>query len=424
LAGYGESNLGQLTKLLNRLILHMLFIPMEGRMKLHSLVAIFALALSASIPANSEQAKTFATPLPDEPIPTVLTLPETYPASWIMVHDFNFNALVDGRGLVVDTASPSSPVKGMVQIAQFGNVLIPRTKKEIYTAETYYSRLSRGDRTDVITIWDKASLKAAGEIVLPGGKRQQQVTYKNTFQFTNDEKWALVANFTPAQSVTVVDLEGRKVLGDIDLPGCSMIYPTGTRGFTTLCADGTMTSLQLDANGKLAKTVTSKPIVDIDKQPLFAMPAMVGKTAWFVSYHGQLRGFDLSGPVAKPVGKEFTVGTAEGGKPEWRPGGWQVIASDAAGKLYVLMSPSGREGSHKDGGTEVWVIDPTKKVRVARIPLKGVGSAIEVTREAEPRLIVARIDAVIDVYDATNARFLHSLGTSVAFNPQTLSVIN
>lgn len=390
----------------------------------------FSVAMAASVawalPVAAQNAapKSFPKPLAEEPIPNVLTLPEKYPASWIMVHDFNFMALADGRGAVVDVADPVNPLKGMVSIAQFGNVLLPRTKAEIYTAETYYTRLSRGERTDVITIWDKANLKPKGEIILPGGKRHQQVTYKNTFQFTNGEKWALVSNFTPAQSVTVVDLEGRKVLSEIDLPGCSLIYPTGPRGFTTFCADSTFSTLQLAEDGKLASTTTSKPVLDLDKQPLFGMPAMVGQTAWFVSYYGVVKGFDLSGAVAKPVAKPFSVGTAEGGAPEWRPGGWQVIASDATGKLYVLMSPSGREGSHKDGGTEVWVLDPAKQVRVARIPLKGPAITIEVTREAKPRLVAARVDAVVDVYDAESGAFQHTLGNTVAFNPQTLSVID
>ena len=381
-------------------------------------------AFALPVAAQTAAPKAFPKPLAEEPIPNVVTLPEKYPASWIMVHDFNFMALADGRGAVVDVADPVNPLKGMVSIAQFGNVLLPKTKPEIYTAETYYTRLSRGERTDVITIWDKANLKPKGEIILPGGKRHQQVTYKNSFQFTNGEKWALISNFTPAQSVSVVDLEGRKVLSEIDLPGCSLIYPTGPRGFTTFCADSTFSTLQLGEDGKLASTTTSKPILDIDKQPLFGMPAMVGQTAWFVSYYGMVKGFDLSGPVAKPVGKDFSVGKADGGSPEWRPGGWQVLASDAGGKLYVLMSPSGREGSHKDGGTEVWVLDPAKQVRVARIPLKGPAISIEVTREAKPRLVAARVDAVVDVYDAESGTFQHTLGNSVAFNPQTLSVID
>jgi methylamine dehydrogenase heavy chain len=389
-----------------------------------SVVMAATVAYALPVAAQTAAPKAFPKPLAEEPIPNVVTLPEKYPASWIMVHDFNFMALADGRGAVVDVADPVNPLKGMVSIAQFGNVLLSKTKPEIYTAETYYTRLSRGERTDVITIWDKANLKPKGEIILPGGKRHQQVTYKNSFQFTNGEKWALVSNFTPAQSVSVVDLEGRKVLSEIDLPGCSLIYPTGPRGFTTFCADSTFSTLQLGEDGKLASTTTSKPILDIDKQPLFGMPAMVGQTAWFVSYYGMVKGIDLSGSVAKPVGKDFSVGKAEGGTPEWRPGGWQVITSDASGKLYVLMSPSGREGSHKDGGTEVWVLDPAKQARIARIPLQGPAIAIEVTREAKPRLVAARVDAVVDVYDAESGAFQHTLGNTVAFNPQTLSVID
>ena len=384
-------------------------------------VVLFMLASSGIALA---QPQSFPTPLPEEALTKSEKLPDTYPASWILVHDLHFNSFADGRGAVVDTANPTRPFKGFVQIAQFGNVLIGNVAKEIYTAETYYSRLARGTRTDVITIWDKATLTPKGEIELPGGKRFQQVTYKNAFQFTNGQKWALVSNFTPGQSVTVVDLEARKVLGDIDLPGCALIYPTGDRGFSTFCADNTVTTIQLGPDGNLANTVTSKPILDIDKQPLFGMPAMVGRMAWFLSYYGQLRSFDLSGAVAKPSGKPFFLPKTEGGSPEWRPGGWQVIASDAAGNLYVLMNPSGREGSHKSGGTEVWVINPVTQTREARFPLKDVGLSIEVTREATPRLIVVRADAGIDVYDAATGAFIHSLGTSNAFTPFTLSVID
>ncbi len=384
---------------------------------------LMALATSAMMISHPVGAQSFDTPLPEEALSAVAVLPEAYPPSWVIVSDFNFNAIIDGRGVVVDTTSENMPLKGMFRASQFASILPATTRPEIYTAETFYSRLSEGERTDAITIWDKATLKSKGEIILPGNKRQQVVTYKNTFQFTNAEKWALITNFTPAHSVTVVDLDGRKVLGEIELPGCSMVYPTGERGFTTFCADGTLTSITLDPAGKVASTTTTKPIHDIDKQAMFAMPAMVGRTAWFVTYHGMVRGFDLSGPVVKALNADFSVGAAEGGAPEWRPGGWQVITSDAAGRLYVLMSAAGREGSHKDGGTEVWVLDPAKKARVARIALKGTGASIEVTKEAVPHLIVARGDSVIDVYDAASGAFVRTLGRSVAFNPLTLTAM-
>jgi methylamine dehydrogenase heavy chain len=362
-------------------------------------------------------------PLPVEDLMQVETLPADYPKSWVLVHDFHFNAIVDGRIAIVDSANARLPLKGHVRAAQFANMLYAPDKREIYTAETVYSRLTRGERTDAITIWDTATLLPKGEIVLPGGKRQQSVTYTGTFQLTNDHNWALVANFTPAQSVTVVDLAGRKVLGEIDLPGCTHIYPTGARGFSSLCADGSMMSLVLAADGTVAASQVIEGAHDIDTQPLFGMPAMVGQTAWFVSYTGQLRGYDLSGDIARPLPAPADVGDAEGGAPEWRPGGWQVIASDAAGLLYVLMSPNGREGSHKDGGTEVWVVDPVANQRLRRIDLGGVASSIAVTREAAPGLIVARPDGQIDVFSARDGVLLRQLGATAAFNPTVLTVV-
>ena len=392
-------------------------------MRLIAPVFASALGVAALLSAPAAAAENrFPQPLAEESLPSVAKLPAEWPLSWVTIHDFHFNAIIDGRIAVVDTANQVQPLKGLVRASQFANALIAKDKGEIYTAETFYTRLTRGERTDAITVWDMATLQPKGEIVLPGGKRQQSVTYPHLFQFTNGGKWALVANFTPAQSVTVVDLAARKVLGEIDLPGCSQIYPTGERGFTSLCADGSLFSVALDANGAAASSKSVPKVQDIDNQALFSTPAMVGKTAWFVSFHGMVQGFDLSGTVAKPLPGSFSVGTAEGGAPEWRPGGWQVFNADASGKLYVLMSPYGKEGSHKDGGTEVWVVDPAKKARTMRIPLKGQTLAIAVTKESTPHLVAAQASGEIDIYDAATGAFVRSLGATVAANPILIQV--
>lgn len=380
-----------------------------------------AAPLWASLPAFADTAK-FPTALPEETLPNVGSLPDKWPKSWVLIHDLNFASILDGKLALVDTTSADQPLKGLVRAAQFANELVAPERGEIYTAETFYSRLTRGDRTDAITIWDMKTLQPKGEIVLPGGKRQLSVTYPNVFQFTNGGRWALVANFTPAQSVTVVDLEGRKVLGEIDLPGCTQIYPSGDRGFSSLCADGSVFSVTLDDKGQALSSKSVAKVQDIDRQPLFGTPAMVGRTAWFVSYYGMVQGIDLSGTAAKPLPGSFSVGKAEGGAPEWRPGGWQVIRANAKGLLYVLMSPNGKEGSHKDGGTEVWVVDPVKKARLSRITLRGQGLAIAVTHEDAPQLIVARADGVIDVHDAASGAFVRTLGATVAANPIVITV--
>lgn len=61
-------------------------------------------------------------PLPVEELMQVETLPADYPKSWVLVHDFHFNAIVDGRIAIVDSATPQLPLKGQVRAAQFANI--------------------------------------------------------------------------------------------------------------------------------------------------------------------------------------------------------------------------------------------------------------------------------------------------------------
>ena len=395
--------------------------PYRSFQPLQALAAVVALASAATASLAAAAAAAYPQPLPLETIPASASLPSTYPDSWMLVHDFNVVSILDGRAAIVDVMAADTNLKGQIPVAQFGTVIASSKRAEIYTGDTFYSRLTRGERTDVVTIWDKATLAPKGEIALPGNKRGQMVTIKNSFQLVNDENWLLVFGFTPGASVYVVDLEARKVINEVSIPGCSMMYPTGQRSFSTLCADGTLSTITLDAAGQATTTVTSpKPVNDLDQDPMFMMPAMVGRTAWFVTFKGQLHGFDFSGAAARDLGT-FSLGTAPGAAPEWRPGGWQVVTSDKAGRVYVLMNPNGRDGSHKDGGSDVWVMDPVKRVLVQRIALETPGVSIEATRQTQPRLVVSRVDGVLDVYDVASGKLERSLGGGITLSPMTMS---
>src|SRR6218665_3617288 len=144
-------------------------------------LAPIALALSVCMPGTLRAAD-YPTPLPEEPVPAVATLPERYPDSWVFVHDLHFNSLLDGRAPIVSVAAENNNVKGQIPVAQFGTLTPATTKPEIYVGETFFSRLTRGERTDVITIWDTRTLTPKDEIVLPGGKRGLFVTLKNSLQ--------------------------------------------------------------------------------------------------------------------------------------------------------------------------------------------------------------------------------------------------
>ena len=109
--------------------------------------------------------------LSPEPIPNVAVLPSDYPDNWIFAHDVNFASLLTGQVVVLDIAADTKEYKGSLDASQFGTFIQSAKRDELYVGETFYSRGTRGDRTDVVTIYDKATLKRIDEIVLPGGKR-------------------------------------------------------------------------------------------------------------------------------------------------------------------------------------------------------------------------------------------------------------
>lgn len=378
--------------------------------------SVCALALCCG--AGLAHANPYPDPLPTEEIGKIESLPSQLPTDWVFLQDVFFNSLLDGRVLVVDASNPANPMKGMFNAAQMGSLAVPDERNEIYVAETYYSRGTHGERTDVISIWDKSSLAWKGEIELPGGKRGQTVPTGQNFRLINGEKWGAVFNFTPAASVTIVDLTSRKILSDVEIPGCSMVYPLAGAGFMSLCADGSMTSVRLKPSGELESESSSEPFNDIDDNPMFMGPALIGGTAWFATFKGDIRGIDLSGTVARDLGT-FSMPREKTEDGEWRPGGWQVITGSDAGLLYVLMNPAGKEGSHKDGGTEIWVVDPKTKQRTGRFALDNPAFSIQVTHGPTPRLIAARPDGAVDVYDAETGKLQHHLG-QLAQNPYVI----
>lgn len=359
-------------------------------------------------------------PLPTEPMPAVRTLPPELPRDWVMVHDINAGAISEGRVVFVDIGSKPE-VRAQVGVGFLANYQFVPQRHELYVAETFYSRTTRGTRSDVISVYDTQTMTPKAEIALPDGKRGIFVPDADAFQLVNDDKWGLVFNFTPGASVTVVDLVDRRVLSEVDIPGCSMIYPLAGRNFGTLCGDGTMLSIALDVRGQLVSTTSTAPFNDIDHDAMFMRPALAGRTAWFATFRGKLQPVDMSGAVARP-GAALRIAAQPGGAPEWRPGGMQIITADASGRLYVLMNPNGAEGSHKDGGTEVWLIDPASQAVIRRIPLAVRSLSIAATHEPQPKLAALGIDRALRVYDPETGALARSV-PAVGLSPLSLAVV-
>jgi methylamine dehydrogenase heavy chain len=356
------------------------------------------LSLAAGAAAAAPE---FPTPLPPDPALKVEKLPAKYPTGWAFLN------YAGDRIELRDVGDDSRAVKALLQARDSSTLLVSDKRPEIYVADTVWSRGVRGTRTDFITIYDSQTLNVAGEIVLPGAKRALVTAMEGMFAFTDDQRMALVFNFTPAASVTVVDLIKRQPIGDIDIPGCSLVYPSGARGFSTLCSSGTLLSVRLDANGAVAGRSESKPFNPLDTDPLFTASAIIAGVHYFPSLHGRIQPIDMKTDDVKIL-PDWPLVTAAEQTAHWRPSGWQLIASDEQKLLYVLMQPGAQEGSHKDPATEVWVFNSQTKARVKRMRLVRPGSSIALTHGDAPLMLVQAGER-LDVYDPQGGSLVRSL---------------
>jgi methylamine dehydrogenase heavy chain len=289
---------------------------------------------------------------------------------------------------------------------------------EILSPETYFARGTRGARTDVVTFYGARTLSPVGEVVIPPKRASTMPMLANT-PLTDDLRFLLIYNFTPAQSVSVVDVPARKFVGEIEIPGCALIYPTGPRSFFSLCGDGTAMQVQLGDDGKAIKKNRTAKLVDPVNDPVTEKAVRDGNGWIFVTFTGMAVRIEAAGGNLRGT-EGWSLLDAADRKASWRPGGLQHLSLHAATRrLYSLMHVGG-DYSHKDPGTEVWVYDAGAKRRTQRIVLKAPATSIVVTRDAKPLMFTSFMGASsVNVYDAMSGKFLRSI-SEIGLTPTTL----
>ncbi len=345
--------------------------------------------------------------------PTVAILPAPPSKHWVWVNDFVFPHMSDGMAYLVD--GDSGRYLGTLSTGfGFARLVLPRDGKLIYSPETYFSRGTRGTRTDVVTIYDAVTLKPQAEIQIPP-KRASNVPTIGNSELTDDERFLLVYNFNPAQSITVVDMASRAFVGEVETPGCALAYPTGPRSFFSVCADGGLLAVQLDDAGKVVKQTHTEPVFDLAHDPVTEKPVRGGDAWYFISFAGKVYTVrnGASGPQA---GDSWWLSTQAERAQGWRPGGVQQLAFHAGQKrLYAIMH-QGPVETHKDPGKSIWVADVTTHRRVARFTTRRLSSAIQLSKDDRPLLFSAFNQSnILDVYDPLTGKLLRSvpeIGTS------------
>ena len=355
---------------------------------------------------------TAAADLPNDAAGKVETLPVPYPDDWVIVHDIAFDHMSIGRFMVMDING--GDIKDFFKGSFNGGFISAFTqalnKPEMYVLEHYYDRGTRGNRTDVLTIYDKATLEPVDEIILddPKLKRAEILVSKFVISLIDDERFLLFYSFTPGTFVTVIDLEKREVVNGVPLPTCAGIYPTGKRGFSSLCGNGSMVSFQLDEDGQVTEQGKIEPFFDVDEDALFERPAIIGNTGYFPSFSGTVQEIDLSGAAAV-LGEQWSLLNEEDKSQGWRPGGAWLAATDSTGRFYVMMHENGEEGSHDYPGSEIWVFDIAGKTRVDRIPLTLPAIAFDITMGDAPKIVTTNIEMSLEVYDARSGEHLNTI---------------
>ena len=289
----------------------------------------------------------------------------------IYVADFVIAHIIDGHIRVFDARG--GKLLGMVNTGYAGNFALSAKSDEIYVATTYLSRGGRGERHDVLEVWDSTTLGFKYEVLLPP-KRAQALNYRGLVRPTGNGRFVLVQNATPATSITVVDLAERKVVAEVPTPGCWGVLPAASHPsrFSMLCGDGKVATVTLDDKGQVVERQVGEKLFDADNDAWFHSAEQVGDRYFFVSFKGMLTELDLSGPVASVKSAKNLVSAADQ-KKGWRPGGYQQFAVHPSGRWAVVaMHDQGREGSHKSPAKQLWTFDLNSGRRVAVSP--GLGT--------------------------------------------------
>lgn len=297
---------------------------------------------------------------------------------WVWVSD-----PIMRRGSVIDL--DTGRVLGRIGAGEGGIApVFPWRRAQIYLPSTFYSRGVRGQRTDVVEIFDLTTLAPVGEVVIPP-KRVLEGSPLAQAAITDDDRFIAVANAGPDASLSIVDLAAGAFVGEIATPSCRQVYGGGRRRFFSLCYDGTALGITLDDGGREAARSQSAVFFDPKADPPLPAPVRSASMWYFATASGKLYPVDGSTSTVG-FGEPWSVIDGAGREEGWRVGGRQPLAwHETDGRLFVLV----RGGADPPAVSEqeVWVYDLRLRKRVLQIPLKNPG----VTMNGRPTFAVGEL---------------------------------
>ncbi len=314
--------------------------------------------------------------------------------------DVEFENMIATRVVVVDP--DNKRMLGMLSTGGMAPMVPSRDQKLLYTADTYWSRYVRGTRTDMLTAWDSSTLAPLWEVEIPP-KRANSITERYALTTSSDDRFVYVYNFTPSTSVTVVDIQARKVASEVAIGGCILNYPVGARRFASLCGNGSLQVVTLNDQGQeIARQQT--PMFDPDQVKLVERAVAKGETYYFTTTEGVIHPVDLSGDKPKFL-PTWSLVSAEEKKAGWAPGGWQTMAlAPKLDRLYVLMHPDHKPLNWEDPSPIVWVFDLKTQKKIATLEAPGLMWSLHATSDDAPLLLGSTVTGGLEVFDLNSGK--------------------
>jgi methylamine dehydrogenase heavy chain len=356
-----------------------------------------------SILGGAAQAQAPATPAMPE-VSDVATLPPAGPHRFWLVDAF------EGAAQVID--GDTGALKATIPGASLSSYAAGPDQRTVYVAESIWTRGNRGERQDMVSVYDGLTLKLQAEIPLPS--RAYVASSGALFALSHDGTRAYVYSMQPASGVVVVDLAARKVLRTVDTPGCALAFAWGAEGFSALCGDGALATV---TTGPKPALIRSTPFFDAERDPVFEQSPTDGATGHtlFITYSGVVHPVEL-GPTPK-FAPSWSLQEAAGLQPAglqngdlaWRPGGYEPMALHrASGRLFILMHP-GEHWTQKKAGEELWVVDTAAHKVLRRLQLKDPCVGVAVSQDDHAQVYLVDEKGNLSIRDAQSLDQLRSV---------------
>jgi methylamine dehydrogenase heavy chain len=368
---------------------------------LSGLVPVLALAQNSAVP--SQLSKQATAELLDKP--TIVKAPPSNSKRVYITDPGHFQVTTQVFTLDGDTGK----LLGMSDAGNMAHVMTTHSGKFFATANSWWSRISRGKRTDYVQLIDAQTHDTVADIEISPTRFLSGVMPWMA-AMTPDDHYLLFYQFSPSPGVGLVDLQKKSFVKMMDVPDCYEMFPTSSKTFYMNCRDGTLMKISYDEQGNTKREASR--IFHQENEYLFNNPAysmVSGRLVW-PTYEGKIFQANLTDQSANflPPIEAFTAAEKTA---NWRPGGWMPVAYHRPSDRIYLLADQRPQWHHKTTSRFVFVIDAKTGKRIARLDLGHETDSIGISQDAQPHLYALSTgEKTLYVHDATKGKLLHKVG--------------